>query len=204
MTTLGMRLNNPGLLRDTGVKWEGRVGSKQGFVEFQTMAHGVRALVLDAMHDRDRKGMDTLSKLIAERAPPTENNTAMYISNVSDWMGIDPDAVVSWTPEVWYEYVVAISRQENSEAPPDNAIVAGLNLAGVQFRRSRGNSRTIRNGLTSLGAGGLTLAGITGAFTPFASATDWRVVAAAGVVAMMLLTLGIIFYRLQDRRDYGR
>ena len=44
MAALSIRNNNPGNIRDTGIAWEGRIGSSSGFVTFDTPSMGVRAM----------------------------------------------------------------------------------------------------------------------------------------------------------------
>ena len=43
MAVLSITNNNPGNIKDTGIAWEGRIGSSSGFVTFDTPSMGVRA-----------------------------------------------------------------------------------------------------------------------------------------------------------------
>lgn len=91
--------NNPGNLVYAGQA--GAVAGTGGFAKFATYQDGYNALqsqiVLDANRGHDVSGnpTTTLSQLITSWAPPSENNTGAYISNVSAATGFDPNAPLS-------------------------------------------------------------------------------------------------------------
>lgn len=87
---LGLRNNNPGNLRDDGTNWQGKIGSNQGFVVFKNLDYGIRAYGKDITSKMNR-GLNTIAKIIAVYAPPSENNTQAYINRVSSVSGIDPN-----------------------------------------------------------------------------------------------------------------
>jgi len=89
----GLRNNNPGDLR-AGDDWKGETGVDQdGFIIFQDIAWGVRAMGTVIVNDI-AKGLDTIRKLITHYAPPSENPTARYIASVAADTGLDPDQVI--------------------------------------------------------------------------------------------------------------
>jgi|GEM_PF-1308359 len=90
---LGLRNNNPGNLRP-GDNWKGMTGTNQGFVVFENIAWGIRAMATDIAGDIKDDKMDTLRKLITTYAPPIENDTNAYIRYVSDTTGLAPDAII--------------------------------------------------------------------------------------------------------------
>lgn len=79
--------NNPGNLR-----FAGQAGATQGdggFARFSTPEAGFRALQNQIRLDAGR-GL-TLDKFINKYAPPTENNTSQYLTQVASRLGVDPD-----------------------------------------------------------------------------------------------------------------
>jgi len=87
---LGLRNNNPGDFR-TGIAWQGITGQEMAFLTFSDVTYGLRALALDLINNISREGYDTIRKFITKFAPPSENDTARYISFVANETGIDAD-----------------------------------------------------------------------------------------------------------------
>ena len=91
--------NNPGNLVYAGQP--GATPGAGGFADFTSYAAGYQALTnqitLDATRGTDINGnpITTLSQLINSWAPPSQNPTATYISNVSAATGFDPNAPLS-------------------------------------------------------------------------------------------------------------
>lgn len=90
----GIRNNNPFNLKK-GSTWKGERPSQVDptFEEFTSMEMGIRAgLKLIRNHvtgfGGQRKPMNSIAKLIAVWAPPTENNTVEYVRTVSRLSGI--------------------------------------------------------------------------------------------------------------------
>lgn len=90
----GIRNNNPFNIRK-GSMWKGERPNQSdpAFEEFTSMEMGIRAgLKLIRNHvtgfGGKRKPMNSIAKLIAVWAPPTENNTDEYIRTVSRLSGI--------------------------------------------------------------------------------------------------------------------
>ena len=97
--SVAYRNNNPGNL-----VYAGQAGASPGvggFASFDTLADGQAALdnqiTLDATRGTDVNGnpTTTLAQLITSWAPPSENDTATYIANVSASTGFDPNAPLS-------------------------------------------------------------------------------------------------------------
>lgn len=89
--------NNPGNLLYAGQP--GATGAdSRGFAIFPTLQDGQAAEVnqinLDITRGTCATGapVTSLSDLISCLSPPSQNDTATYISNVSTWTGIDPNA----------------------------------------------------------------------------------------------------------------
>lgn len=90
----GLRNNNPGNLR-AGEDWKGEVGEdRDGFVIFQDMSWGIRAMATLIMNDISR-GYNTLSSLIGYWAPAEDHNpTSNYIASVASSTGLNPNQVI--------------------------------------------------------------------------------------------------------------
>lgn len=85
--TLADKNNNPGNLR-----FVGQAGATQGdggFAKFNTPEDGWLALQNQIRLDQSR-GL-TLAQFVEKYAPSTENDTNLYIQQMSQWLGVDPN-----------------------------------------------------------------------------------------------------------------
>lgn len=119
MTTVlprGIRNQNPGNIRKTKIAWKGKAPSSDGeFEQFISPEMGIRAIAKDLLTGY-RRGDDTVAKIIAAWAPPSENNTAAYVKTVAAHVGVLPDQVIdvdSWA--IMRPLVEAIIRVENGD-----------------------------------------------------------------------------------------
>lgn len=98
------RNRNLGNIRDFNISWKGRIGTDVGpggpFVIFDSYENGLRAMMIDIRGDI-ADGQNTITKLISEYAPASENNTALYIQQISQWSGIGPHELI------WFDYYTA-------------------------------------------------------------------------------------------------
>lgn len=78
----GVKLNNLANLRGENVKWYGKTDFVGGFSKFDKPENSVRALVIDLKTKRSH-GYNTVRKIITMFAPPTENDTNVYMNYVS-------------------------------------------------------------------------------------------------------------------------
>lgn len=101
---LGLRNNNPGNLRP-GDNWQGAIGVNQNFIVFENILWGLRAMATD-IRTKINNGYNTIEKLITRYAPPSENDTAAYISYVSRFTGINSRTVL----QVNYSTLAALVR----------------------------------------------------------------------------------------------
>lgn len=74
--------NNPGNIRPQG--------SSTGFQSYSSPADGLAAIDQN-LQAYGKKGINTVSGVISRWAPPSENNTAAYIADVSQRLGVKPD-----------------------------------------------------------------------------------------------------------------
>ncbi|MCX6294159.1 MAG: hypothetical protein NT127_07690 [Sphingobacteriales bacterium] len=93
---LGLRNNNPGNIRDVGIGWEGKIGSNKGFVVFDDVAWGIRAMIINFHTSITIHRNDTLRKYITRYAPPQENDTEQYIKIVSQKTGIESNEKIEY------------------------------------------------------------------------------------------------------------
>lgn len=88
----GIRNNNPFNLVKTAIPWKGKVqGQDQRFETFKSVQYGIRAGLLDLLNDY-QEGKNTIQKLLLEFAPPSENQTNLYIQFVSSKLNLSPSA----------------------------------------------------------------------------------------------------------------
>lgn len=87
MKPRGLRNNNPGNIRNSdATDWIGEVEPSKkkddSFEEFETMAHGYRALIRLLQNYRRKHKCQTISDFINRWAPRSENDTTAYIRTV--------------------------------------------------------------------------------------------------------------------------
>lgn len=137
MTPLGLRNKNPGNIRPSNPPWQGSVGQNGGFVVFDTMANGIRALAKQLLVYQDRYGIKTVRAAISRWAPPADHNdTNAYIAMVCSVLDCNQDDEFNFhDADFLYWIVTAIGEQENghdafthtvSDADIDAGIAAAL------------------------------------------------------------------------------
>lgn len=135
MTPPGLRNNNPGNIRPSKPPWNGTVGEKGGFVVFDTMVHGIRALGKQLLAYYDRYKIDTVREAINRWAPQSENDTDAYVAFVAHVLEVDPDDKLNFRDySTLYWMVVAIGEQENghdafTHTVSDETLAAGVRAA---------------------------------------------------------------------------
>ena len=127
---LGIRNNNPGDLRP-GDSWQGMIGENGGFIVFQDMGWGTRALATDIVNEW-KKGNNSIAKFISIYAPPAENDTAGYIASVAQDTGFDANTPILLDSGSLQSLVRAIINKEvggqYSILVTDDDIDAGIAL----------------------------------------------------------------------------
>lgn len=132
-TTLprGIRNNNPGNIK-AGIAWQGAVGDDGTFTIFADTTWGLRAVGVD-LTSKINRGLTTITDIISAYAPPSENNTAAYISAVSGDTGFGPDDELAADPTTLALLIRAIVNHENgptasSQYVSDEDIATGVNM----------------------------------------------------------------------------
>lgn len=112
--------NNPLNIRlNPGNSWKGKIlANTDGvFEQFVSMPYGFRAALV-LFRNYIRKGDNTLAKIVAKWAPPTENHTNIYTSFVINKTGIDPDKVIKRSDAESLKLLAhAMAWYENGSAP---------------------------------------------------------------------------------------
>lgn len=127
----GLRNNSPGNLQ-AGDDWKGEVGEDSaGFVRFQDLAWGVRAMATVIVNNF-AMGSNTITKLITKWAPPASNPTASYIARVCADTGLDPNQAIPFDMAVLASLIRAMINVElGTDYSPyvtNNDIQEGLQL----------------------------------------------------------------------------
>ena len=135
MLPRGIRNNNPLNIRRSKDQWQGmkKVQSDTQFCQFETLDWGWRAafkLLTRTYYHQYR--LYTIKGIISRWAPPNENNTRVYIENVSRLTGIVPDeplGIPSYKPARWIALGLAMAIQENGQTSIDYfAMLRGWSL----------------------------------------------------------------------------
>ena len=128
--TRGLRNNNPGNLVTSDVIYDGEIRPSQDrvFRQFKTMAYGYRAMFM-LMGNYLKREIDTIEKIITTYAPPHENPTEAYISQVSRATGIPRNRQLKSSDGAdFIKIVSAISHVENGIRAVESDVMAGFNL----------------------------------------------------------------------------
>ena len=135
MLPRGIRNNNPLNIRRSKNQWQGmrREQTDPAFCQFETLDWGWRAafkLLTRTYYHQYR--LYTIRTIISRWAPPNENNTRVYIENVSRLTGIAPDeplGIPSDKPARWIALGLAMAIQENGQTSIDYfAMLRGWSL----------------------------------------------------------------------------
>jgi uncharacterized protein (TIGR02594 family) len=118
LASRGLRNNNPGNLIKSSATFQGEVsGSDKRFRTFETPEHGIAA-TLSLLQKYAGKGRDSVEKIVSAWAPPSENNTAKYIKDVSKLLGVKPtDTLNLDDPKMIANVAYAIIKKENGRVP---------------------------------------------------------------------------------------
>jgi hypothetical protein len=128
----GLTDNNPGdLTPPPSGTWNGQVGLDGPFCIFSDTVFGLRALAMDIANNILSDGNNTITLLITKYAPPSENDTASYISSVAGDTGLGANAPIPQTQAALALLMRAIINKElgdnwSAQYVPDADIAAGI------------------------------------------------------------------------------
>ena len=120
----GIRNKNPFNIRKSNIKWDGKVqGNDKEFETFDSDLMGIRAGARNSL-THFRRGNDTVSDLVSEHAPPSENPTQSFVNFVSSKLGVSPNDKIDLEDEdVLFDFVNAVISFENQNYFYDEATV---------------------------------------------------------------------------------
>ncbi len=127
----GYRNNNPGNIRINGDKFQGEVIPSQDkeFKQFESMSYGYRAIFKILRNYQINYKLNTIRQMISRWAPKNENDTANYISFVSERSGIPADDPIRTDNRVMMiRIVAAMSRVENGQEADMCDVIDGWEL----------------------------------------------------------------------------
>ena len=129
MKARGLRNNNPLNIRHSKDVFRREIkGKDKSFKTFKSLPYGYRAAFITLATYLSR-GWDTIEKIIAKWAPPTENNTESYIAKVEKWSGIPRNKELTVADGADYILIVAaMSFVENGRNADISEVKAGFNL----------------------------------------------------------------------------
>ena len=125
----GIANNNPGNVDRTSIKWQGMsaIQSDPRFITFIAPQWGFRCMARILRGDY-AEGYQSVHALIDRWAPPVENNTSAYVTDVSNRMGCGIDDILVF-PDQIMELLKAITWHENGQQPySDQVIQLGIDL----------------------------------------------------------------------------
>ena len=129
--TRGIRNNNPLNIRRGKSCWQGEVlpqrGSGEGaFCRFEDLSWGIRAAFCILRTYRDKYKAVCIEDIITRWAPPTENDTRKYISDLCRLTGFGGKERL--TENEWPKLVKAMARIECGAVLSEDVILKGFAL----------------------------------------------------------------------------
>lgn len=112
---IGYDEKKPGVVKTGSDQWDGTdmkgLSWSQRFAVFTSMLYGTRALFVNLNTLIVRDGKNTISTLISAWAPPSENKTKDYITNVAKAAGVNANTYKLTSLKANREVCIAIARQ---------------------------------------------------------------------------------------------
>ena len=98
-----------------GTTWKGQTGQRKGFVEFETREMAIRAWLVLMRTYRRRYAATTIGEIVTRFAPPSENDTRLYVEQMVAWTLIPENMELTQT---WHYALlaVAMARKETGVA----------------------------------------------------------------------------------------
>ena len=128
MTPRNVRNNNPCNVEADELDWLGLADPPTDgpYLVFKDPKYGFRAAARCVLTDY-RHGKTTTRLLITSWAPPSENDTEAYVTNVSEDLAQDPDATLA-LPGQLLPLLKAMAKQEGGCPWADSVIEQGIAL----------------------------------------------------------------------------
>jgi hypothetical protein len=134
---IGIQNNNPGNIRyRSDINWLGQTGQSNGFVKFDSLPYGYRALMKNLQYYITHENKDTIAQMITRWAPPQDgNNTESYIMHVAERSGINPNARIAandFNSLAKIASAIAISETGTKNDLAISQAIGLMGLAGAQ------------------------------------------------------------------------
>jgi len=131
MNTLprGIRLNNPGNVDRTNIPWQGMANPQTDprFITFIAPSWGFRCMAR-IIRTYTKEGAATVQDIVNKWAPPVENNTSSYVTDVCQRMSVQPTDSFDFNSQI-KPLLKAITWHEQGMFPYDDApIDLGITL----------------------------------------------------------------------------
>ena len=127
--TRGVKNNNP--LNLSYLPGQGAVGSDGRFGRYATMEQGISADTRQLMLYQDRDKLSSIRQLVSKWAPSSDgNDVASYVAQVSQQMGISPDAPLDLhNAAVAQSLVTAMAKRESGVNLDPATVKRGVQMA---------------------------------------------------------------------------
>lgn len=126
---------NPGNIRHSSIAWVGQdeTQSDPDFVCFTAPQFGIRAIAILLLTYYRKHGLNTVRGLINRWAPPNENNTSAYVTDVAQRCKLVADNPIKVDdPVILAKLVSAIIWHENGENPYVPQLIANAVDAALE------------------------------------------------------------------------
>lgn len=132
----GLKNCNPGNIRLSSIDYQGEVmSSDTAFKQFGSMKWGYRAMFVLLHTYKVRHGAQSLKDMIYRWAPPSENETEIYVACVAREARVDPAIELDTLQrEVMLPIVAAMSRVENGTAASWSDVEQGWDLFITDYK----------------------------------------------------------------------
>tara|TARA_R100001086_G_scaffold232305_1_gene153446 strand:+ start:666 stop:1187 length:522 start_codon:yes stop_codon:yes gene_type:complete len=151
--TRGIINNNPGNIKFSNVQWQGKVrkdaNSDPGrtFEQFQTMEHGIRAMIKNLVTYVDRYNLTSVKDIVDRYAPPGGENdpTAQsnYVTYVMNESGLDQDIRVEDIPTIAWPMIEFENGQNAAAAYVLPFYKKGVEMAGLKLAKDPVKKKSI-------------------------------------------------------------
>jgi hypothetical protein len=123
-----VRNNNPGNVERTSILWQGMSALQPDarFITFVAPQWGFRCMARILKGDF-REGCVTVHELIDRWAPPVENDTQAYVTDVANRMAVGIDETLS-LPDALLPMLKAIAQHEGGCPWADSVVQLGIDL----------------------------------------------------------------------------
>jgi hypothetical protein len=202
----GVRLNNPGNIRHSDDKWQGKSKEQPDrlFLKFDAPKWGIRAMARVLIRYQDHYNLNNVEAIINRWAPPSENATQSYIKHVYKLTKFESGQLLDMHKyEDIAPLIKAIITHENGFNPYDDTTInLGIMLAGIEVpKKPLAKSTTIRAGKAATTAlvAGETSAQLMDAHTALAPIADYSEWVRIAMVVIVLASVGLMIYsRVKD------